>query len=69
MKPDRCSVTTAVSGPCQLCGRYQTREMHLCDDQALCGDCCPEHRVDHDWAAAEPVSGEQMDLSVLLEGD
>lgn len=23
--------------------------MHLVNDKALCGDCCPDHRVSHEW--------------------
>jgi len=66
----RCLITTAVAGPCQQCGKYQREQMHVVDGKAYCGDCCHECRVSHEWTElVQPVNGEQMDLSVLLEGN
>jgi hypothetical protein len=63
-----CLITTHAAGPCQQCGKYQHDGMHLCDDKALCQNCCPEHGANHEWdEVASVVNGEQMDLSVLLE--
>lgn len=71
MKSDpHCLITNAAAGPCQQCGKYVSERMHLCDDKALCPECCPECKVSHVWTEmVQPVAGEQMDLSVLLEGD
>ena len=65
----RCLVTRNVAGPCQQCGEYQREGMHLVDGKAYCADCCAECKVSHEWTEiVPPVAGEQMDLSVLLEG-
>ena len=49
-----CSISFAVAGACQRCGKYQRDAMHLLDGRALCGDCCPEHRVSHEWKERAP---------------